>query len=250
MTSTYITSYLVYPPNLPDQHIRAISGVLINSLFIDQPVPFDKFADVTYENEFLGKQVPENKIIKLSKTKYIDDFFENGKLQLGTFKYYRKFDNPEIGDRNEGAFIVVGENSKNTAFAEIGSGFENYVFCCYDGEPNPQVIEKFGYDDYFEITDFNGFSEAIKKSISATKSYSSKCIYKKHKVLVGKTPDDFNFSVLSGKLKELVNETKYFLKTNEFNHQNEFRFTWEMTEDVDEPIIIECKEAVQFCKRK
>lgn len=250
MASTFISSYLLYPPNLPDKYIRAISGALINDLFIDQPIPYEKYGDMTYEEEFLKKRVPENKIIKMSKTEYIDDFFKNGKLQLGTFEYYIQFNNPEIGDKSEGSFLIVGENLNNTAFAEIASGFENYVFCCYDGEPSQEIIEKFGYNDYFEIMDFDGFSEAIKKSIYAENAYYSKCIYKKHKVLIGKTTNDFNFHVVSEKLKELVNETKYFLKTNDFSHQNEFRFTWEMKEDVVVPIIIECKEAVKYCRRK
>ncbi|MCB0534738.1 MAG: hypothetical protein KDD14_21215 [Saprospiraceae bacterium] len=250
MTSAYITSYLLYPPNLNDQHIRAISGVLVNGLFIDQPVPYDKFADITYESEFDGEHIPRHRVIKMSKTEYINSFFETGKLQLGTFKYYNQFDNPEIGDKSEGSFIIVGQNEKHTAFAEIGSGFNNYVFCCFDGEPDPEVIERFGYDDYFEIVDINGFSEAISNAINARTIYKSRCIYKKDKVLVGQTPEDFDFSTVSVRLNELANESKYFIKTNEYKHQNEYRFIWDIDADIEEPIIIDCLEATKFCKRK
>ena len=74
----------------------------------------------------------------MSKSEHIENFFEYGRIQLGSFLYYRKFDNEEIGDNSEGAVIVVGRNSLQTAFAEIGSGFNNYVFCCYDGLPKKQ----------------------------------------------------------------------------------------------------------------
>jgi hypothetical protein len=249
MTSTYVKSLLICAPNLSDQHIRAISGVLIHGLFLDQPIPYDKFADITYEQEFNNCSNPKNKLIKMSMKEHVDSFFEKGKLQLGTFKYYKQVDNPEIGDMSEGSLIIVGRSEKQTAFAEIGSGFNNYVFCCYDGDANPEVVKKFGYDDYFEITDVNGFSESIKNSLKAEKSYKSRCIYKKDKVLVDDIPKDFDFSVVSAKLKEMVNETKYFLKTNEYNHQKEFRFTWEVESDIEQPIIIDCLEATKFCRR-
>ena len=61
MASVYITTHLSYPPNLLDEQIRAIAGALINRLYIDQPIPFDKFADITYEQEFIKKQIPKNK---------------------------------------------------------------------------------------------------------------------------------------------------------------------------------------------
>lgn len=248
MSSTYISTYLVYPPNLPDEPIKAISGALINKLFLDKPIPYDKFADITYEEEFEGLEVPQSKIIKMSKKEYIDDFFENGNLLIGTLESFHN-DSPEIGDNSEGSFIVVGKNTTQTAFAEIGSGFNNYVFCCYDGEPDQEIIDKFGYNDYLEIIDVKGFSEAISKSLKANRSYRSKCLYKKDKVLVGSTPDNFNFYEMSGRLKELVNETKYFLKTSNYKHQQEYRFLWELDNDIKAPLIINCKEAIKYCKR-
>lgn len=247
--ATYITSYLIYPPQISKDQIRGVSGALVHQLFIDEPIPYNKLAELTFEEEFEGLEVPEYSVIKMSKRKYIDDFFNEGLLQIGTFRSFQRYDDPEIGDKSEGSIIIVGQNSKQTAFAEIGSGFNNYVFCCFDGEPNQKVIRKFGYDDYFEIKDVNGFAKAIQNSLNAKSSMKSKCIYKGDKVLVGKTDKDFDFNIISSKLNNLVNKTKYFIKTEEYEHQNEFRFLWEVETDVNDPIIIKCPEAIKFCRR-
>ena len=32
-------------------------------------------------------------------------------------------------------------------------------------------------------------------------------------------------------------------------HQNEYRFVWNVTYQVEEPIFIECPEAIKFCEK-
>ena len=186
----------------------------------------------------------------MSKAEYIDDFFKNGNLQLGTFNYYKQFEDSEIGDKSEGSYLIIGQHKKITAFAEIGLEYDNnYLFCCFDGEPDSDTIQKFGYDDFFEILDIDGFSNAIKKTLKAREGFQSKCIYKTDKVIVGKTPDDFNFAKISPKLKNLVNEKKYFLKPIMYKHQSEFRFLWEVDNGVGGTKVINCPEAIKYCKR-
>lgn len=241
--SFYLSTYLVYPNEVvTDDYLTGIPGYLI----------YDRreHADITFESEFEGMEKPLGKLVKMTKKKYADKFFEEGKLQLGTLEYFRAVGNPEIGDKTEGSLIIVGQSEIQTAFAEIGSGFDNYVFCCYDGEPNKKVIENFRYDDYFIITDPEGFAESIAKRLNVLNKIYSKCIYKKDKVLIGKTPKDFDFNTISQRLNDLVGKAKYFIKTENYKEQNEYRFMWQMNIDVKEPLIINCPEALNYCKRK
>lgn len=195
---------------------------------------------------------PKGRVIKMAKKEHIDSFFNEGILQLGTFKYYKRMENSEIGDSSEGDYIVVGRHPFSTRILEMEGGLNNYVFCCYDGEPEPEIIERFGYDDCFEITDLEGFSNAIEKSLDAVKSYKSKCLYKKDKVLIGNLPLDYDFNAVLIDIKlDMYNEAKYFIKFPIYEHQNEFRFIWQMqnNEEVEEPLIIHCPEAIEYCRR-
>ncbi|WP_438967243.1 hypothetical protein [Flavobacterium sp.] len=246
---TLISDYLLYPPNLPDEHIRALTGALKNGLFIDRPIPYDKFADITYESEFNGLEKPNSSIIKMSKKEHVDSFFKNGTLQLGTFEYYRNQENEEVKDIEEGSTILVGSNSKNTAVVTITGGFDHYTFCCFDGDADPEIIRKFDYDSYFEIVDPVGFQQAIAKKLNAVFTMKSQCIYKNDKVLVSQISEEFNFGVLSSHMETLGDISKFYIKNKRFAHQNEFRFTWKLSNDIDKPIIMDFPEAIKFCKK-
>ena len=74
---TLISDYLLYPPNLPNDQIRALAGALKNGLFLDKPIPYDNFADITYESEFNGLAKPNSRIIKMSKIEHVNSFFKN-----------------------------------------------------------------------------------------------------------------------------------------------------------------------------
>ncbi|MDT0645014.1 hypothetical protein RM553_19435 [Zunongwangia sp. F363] len=247
--SIYISEVIQYGPNLKEDEILGICENISHYYNLKSFKKTDSIKKIAYENEFENLNKGNERIIKMSKSKYIDDFFKNGSLQLGTFKYYQQFDNPEIGDKTEGSFVVVGQNSKSTTFAVVGGGFNNYMFCAYNGAPNPEVINKFGYDDYFEITNIQGFRDAIARKLEATNILSSNCLYRQFKVLVGQTDENFNLQELSNAYN-LVNNSKYFIKTTDFDHQNEYRILWNLPTDLEDKLIIKCPEAIQYCKRK
>lgn len=235
--SVYISSVLYYPPNLHRNHIRSICGELLNK----------KIAEVVWEEEIGLNNIPQNKVIKMTKKKYVDSFFEDGTLKLGNFSYYNQYDHDEIGDQAEGSFILVGQSHSRTVIAEIGSGFNHYIFCCYTGNPDSECMEKFGYDSGIIINNVKGFANAISKQIKAKSYLFAKCVYNRDKVLIGKNEKDFN--EISARLKNLTNNGKYFIKPDKYSNQSEFRFTWKMDSDINTPKIIRCPEAIQFCER-
>ncbi len=244
----FISEVLQFGPNLPHNQIVNISKNIANfydlkSLTVPNSVP-----EIAYESDFKPSSV--NRIIKMTKTEYVDNFFKDGSIQLGSFEYYKQFENPEIGDKTEGSFIIVGRNSKSTIFAVVAGGFNNYMFCTYQGEPDPKVIQNFGYNDYFEIVDIEGFQRAIGKTLNSIAYLGSICQYRQLKVVVGEADENFKLDRLSGDLINLVNYSKFFLKTFDFHHQQEYRQLWTVPYDLNDKIIIKCPEAVQYCKRK
>lgn len=199
-----LSGLIRYPASTTDDDIRGIASDLVNGNTMA--------ADITYEEEFRDLVNPKGKVVKMSKSRYIDDFFRTGAIQLGTIKYYQSIDDPEQGDSSEGSMLIVGKNDFETAFVQIESGYNNYAFCCYDGEPNPEVIKRFGYNDYFIIHDVEGFMYEVSKVLNSNLSFRSRCIYKRDKVIVGKISNNFNFNIMSNKLAQLVGMAKYFIK--------------------------------------
>lgn len=234
---------------MDDWRIREFTGALIYGTPSIGRLPFNKYAEITYENDFYGLEKPVRKIIKMAKSEHVDNFFNKGTLQLGTFEYYRNHESTEVKDQEEGANLLVGQNSTQTAIITLTGGFDQFLFCCFDGDPDPSLIERFGYDSHFEIVDPVGFQNAISERLSSISSHRSKCIYKKDKVLVSKVNENFNFGVLSSHMEQLGNVSKHFIKNRKFEHQNEYRFTWQLPKNLEGPIIMDFPEAIKYCKR-
>ena len=244
----HFTSYVLYP-SLSDVAIRAVSGAMLNGLYLDQPIPANKHADVVQSSEIRAGIIPKQPIIKMAKREHVDAFFSTGSLRLGTLNDFNKHDHAEISDASEGRFLLVGRNQHATAFAELGGGFDQFAFCCYAGDPDPHCIERFGYDDAYRINNPTEFAKAISASIGAIGFSFASCIYSKDKAVVCSIPDDFDFSVISPHLLNLAGLAKFFVKPATYSHQCEFRFLWQMPTDMEFPEVIQCKEAMQFCER-
>lgn len=246
--ASYISTYLLYN-RIDDVGIRAVTGALIHGLYIDQPIPREKYADVVREEDVPLNAPPGDPVVKLSREEHVESFFRDGTLRLGNFSYYNAFDHEEIGDTAEGSFILVGKRPSEVAIVEIGGGFNYYVFCCYAGEVSDACRRRFGYDSGFRIIDVEGFAAAVGENIGAQDYWFSRCVYSRHKVLIAESEDDFDFNTVSARLLDLASEAKYFVKPDAYSHQSEFRFVWRMPSDVDVPIDIRCPVAVKYCRR-
>lgn len=202
-----------------------------------------------YEDDIKLMEVPERPIIKMTKSEYVDNFFETGSLQLGSFEYYANHENDEVRDKLEGDVVLIAQRDNFTAAGRFGGGFDHYIFCTFLGDPDPEVLAKFGYDSGFIITDPDGFAKAIKKTLGAKKHEYAACRYNHHKVLRGLINPNFDMMRIDHRTIEMLGTARHFIKPSEFAHQSEFRFTWKMPQDVSQPIIVTCPEAIQFCER-
>lgn len=249
MPSVLMSDVVIYDRPLGETGMRAISGALLNKLYLDQPIPAEAYANVVHEDQIRLKEPPKQTVVKLAKADHVDAFFREGTLQLGTFDYFSKSDQPEVRDTQEGAFLLVGRTDYRTIFVRIAGGFNHYAFCCYEGEGGKDCAERFGFDAAFEIADVAAFSAAIGSELGSHEAWWGSCVYSKDKVVVGSVPNDFRFDQISPRLLELANEAKYFVQPSRKLHQREFRFLWRVPEDVTEPRIVKCPEAVPFCRK-
>lgn len=177
-------------------------------------------------------------------------FFQTGKLQLGSFSYYNAFDHPEIGDVEEGTVTLVAKTPFGVMAGKYGSGYNHRMFCSYIGEVDQGTLKKFGYDSGFIITDPKGFSDAVSAAIGAKTSTFGQCLYHPHKAVLGFPGNDVDRYRLSRRTGEMVKAGKHFIKPMRYSHQREFWFLWELPQDVSGAEVIDCTEAVKYCKRR
>jgi len=242
------SEFIGFPPNLSKKNTIEISRDITNRYNLDCS-KLQKFSrEIAYESDLNYKKNTVSKVIKMAKKEHVDDFFETGKIQLGTFSYYRSLENKQSGDKREGAGLLVCKAANLTFFTVYQEGNHHLVFCTYDGDPDPKIIAEFGYDSGFEIFDIEKFNLAIAKRVEAEESVHSNCLYRNMKVVVSDLHINKRINSISRELIDMIGPTKYFVKTVDYHHQKEYRFIWKVKNIKDDKMIIECPEAIDYCR--
>ena len=239
----------VVPRKLSTFEVIFLASKLAKRIPLDEPLD-GAIVDPAYEEEVRLMQLPEGRVTKLAKKEHVDAFFSNGTLRLGTYEDFRTQGNAEVRDHQEGFASVVAVGDTMTAFGTYQRAEDSFIFCTYAGDPDPGVIDSFGYNDKFFIEDVVGFCAAIQESIRSTSLSFGTCVYCEEKVLVGKLSPNFVSSRIDHRTAELAGEATHYVKPVRYSHQNEFRMVWRMASLVSRPIIIQCPEAVKYCFRE
>ncbi len=247
-SSFMISEHLVYP-HLTRRKMRMVAGMIEHQMYIDEPVPLAKRVELTDAANVRLNSLPITPILKMSKRKWVDAFFEEGSLQLGTLPYYSSFDHNQIGDPTEGSFLIIGTSCSATTFTQMSGGFNSYVFCTYTGQQDDFTAKELGYDDYYFIDDPLGFSMAVSHSLGCIAHNFASCVYSPHKAIVAPLPAAFDLTRISVELLCVGGRMKYFVKPNIYANQCEFRFLFDMLSDLSGPIQLKCPEARKFCSR-
>ncbi|MBY6056777.1 hypothetical protein [Leisingera daeponensis] len=232
---------------LTDQEVKQWCGRFMHQASFVLP---DKEVEPRRMEEIGLMQVPNVPVVKMSKSEYVDAFFEKGTIQLGTYRYFREFGHNEIGDSTEGHVVLFADGFGRSAIGRFEDDDRDYVFCSYIGQPDPDVISKFGYDSHFVIDDVEGFALAVQRKLSAPSICFGRCVYSPHKAMRSFLPEGTSFRRIDKNIIQNFGVARHFIKPDEFSHQREFRILWNLPEGVAQtPLKIDCPEAVQFCSR-
>jgi len=199
-------------------------------------------------------------VIRYIERKFVEDFFRTGQLQLTTYRKCQEHECKIRRDSNEGKanFSLEFEQFGMSGGGIQTVGWQSYMLCTSLTESR-KLSERFAVDSYFKINDILRFLDAISRRILGCGAGKiGTCIYKDEHALsrplqFRSIPSDVSQSpnsqgpVLSPVHFEMSDEP-YFIKSEIFAVETEFRFIWHVPYDVDKPKIIECPEAIQFCE--
>jgi hypothetical protein len=197
--------------------------------------------------------------------KFINEFFESGRLRLSSFRAFSKYKDEQRFDPNEGQNILNGLGNGIALRAKAHHGISSLIFCTSTIEDH-QLMKDFNTDGYFKIKDSTNFGISISNKIPYFLSgLEGPCIYASERLINRKI--DINIQDIN-KLKELkekkdpqykqeilqlINKIAgtdaYFIKLNNYSKQSEYRFIWNVQSFNEDAMFIECPKAIQFCEK-
>ena len=193
---------------------------------------------------------------------YIDEFFNSGRIRLSTFMQFKKYPDEQLGDKTEGKNVLFGFGDGKTIVALTQHGINSFILCT-STVGNNELMKTFKTNGYFKITDTTGFGAAIANRLpNFIGGIEGFCKYSDQRNIQRSLPE-FKFDDLKTdteaenlsleKMFDLTSqigrEDVFFIKQVSYKQQNEYRFVWNVSQQVDESIIIECTEAIKFCEK-
>jgi hypothetical protein len=210
--------------------------------------------------EHVTKQPP---VFRYLSQEYIDDFFRSGKLRLSAFTEFAKHADEQRCDTEEGWLIVdIPIPNKGQALrSRAGIGRDAHILSV-SLRGDPELMRVFGTNGYFKINDVEGFGLAVASKIPDCRGLiSGNCTYVDDREIrremgvmaekaVEKSPEGKMYiQRVAGLIQQALFPHALFWKLTKHAHQQEFRFIWQVSHEVHEPLFIECPEVVHFCER-
>ena len=202
-------------------------------------------------------------LFRFLNSEYVDSFFKEGSLRISSFSQFHKHEDEQRLDKNEGSTMFVHRTSQGggqTITAWSTHGVRAYVLCAamrYD----KSLMELFGCNSYFRITNSTNFGMAIARQIPGlVAAFEGPCLYQDKKIIeqdLGHININ-QFKDPQGQIrKEMLNDFivskmahyPLFLKEKSFAHQVEYRYVWIVKNKESDFLDIKLPEAVQFCEK-
>jgi len=196
---------------------------------------------------------------------FVDSFFETGELRLSSFASFAQHVDEQRLDSREGdgvVFQINSEGSGQTIAARICQGRNAFVLCgatCF----RTKLAGDFCTDSGFRIDNTVAFADVVSQYVPGfCMGIEGPCHYSPKRMLVRdigavefdslRADEDTNKVDLQKLMKlvsKIAGDDMFFLKSEKYAHQNEYRLMWHTPHEVAGYIDIVCPEARQFCTR-
>lgn len=210
------------------------------------------------------------RVYRYLNDEYISRFFESGVIRISSFEVFRKYNDEVRGDSHEGHGGVTGVSVDGaTQFHNVPLGVDEGAYMLSASLVSSEDLQgKFYANSYFTIEDPLGLFFAISNAIPGIVSGCiGSCNYlptvviskKIHELSRNDFQDDQGrFSIgpkMMGRANQIIGNDHelLFLKEDKYQYQSEFRFVWKINAQffkLQSHFDVECKEAIQFCKKR
>lgn len=198
-------------------------------------------------------------VYRYEDKQWIDEFFETGKLRLGTFKKFSTYKDENRGDAFEGTAICTGLSGNFLDIILQKQGSNSAVLCC-SHKLHEDLRIAFERDSAFAITNTFGFAREIARQLPGfTGGFEGSCIYRDDGTIVRviahdddeyKLPDgSYSFQSVRDLSEKLGGHELMLLKNDSYEHQQEYRLMWHLDNIENQYIDVIAPLAVQFCTR-
>jgi hypothetical protein len=196
----------------------------------------------------------------MSKREYLEEFWRSGALRISTLSACKKHEGLQ-GDKREGDNALCSTRPDGTTIVtgyEVGA--DTYILCGTVAD-TPENRKEFKADrtGAIKITDPYRFGLAIGAAIPGViRGQAGYCDYKNARLqhFEDGTPEahahasiDFKSGENLHKFRALARGDEIFLKTLEYQSQEEFRFAWYQSGAISADFVdIVCPDAREFCE--
>lgn len=199
-------------------------------------------------------------VYRYEDQRWIDEFFDTGKLRLSTFSRFSKYPDEFRGDKHEGFGISYGETEQNTSLLVAHSQGANALVLCCSHKLSAALRDSFERDSAFQIMDTLGFGLEISRQLPGFRhGLEGSCIYRDKRSISRKIEFDLekykqpdgslSMNMLFDTGAMLGGPELVLLKTLAYREQQEYRIIWELDTLSVEYFDIVCPLARQYCRR-
>jgi hypothetical protein len=232
---------------LLDHELASLITCVVRDLEPSVLIPSENAVRLLDENLVPLNQPPLAPVLRLMKREHAEEFFDTGTLRLGSLSAYRAYEHVAIGDHAEGSFVLAAESMVETTIVKAVSGYNHHLLCCTLAPVSRQLAESFGADAGFEIVNVRAFAETVAEVLDARHADTGLCQYHEGKSLWSRLERESEESP-PVVIDRLARKSKYFVKSPFYAPQREFRFLWEVDEEVDGFRFIDVPKARKYCR--
>ena len=213
-----------------------------------------------WKSWWIKKKDSHSSVYRYCEQKYIDEFFETGRLKLSTFKSNRIIEDGIRKDENEGlhTYRVASKDRKRVCELNVSDFDHRRIFCCSTQLDLSSLLTYFKVDGCFEITNSIGFAYEIalvlngyhygqEGPVEYTDDNFTYFLLEQHENLPD-LPEDKNMKSFLPLIDAIGKDLNmFFHKRKAFSSEKEFRFVWKCIKE--HPIFIDCPGALKYCKK-
>ena len=199
-------------------------------------------------------------VYRYEDRRWIDEFFESGKLRLSTFAKFATYADEMRGDTSEGRGFCYGETSDNKSIGVYQAQGINAVVLCCSHHLDHSLREGFQRDSAFQITNTVGFALEISRQLSGFRhGLEGSCIYRSDAIIKRAVDLDFDkYKLPDGNIDmrmifdtgaQLGGPELLLLKRKHYERQQEYRLLWELDAVSADFVDVTAPLAREFCRR-